>query len=432
MTAPSNPHMRRGWCPGVRRPMETGDGLLVRVHPPGGGLTASQARLIAAAAETHGNGHLDITARGNLQIRGVSDGTYPALLRRLDEAGLVEPEGDGPLRLTAVSPLAGSDPNDHADAFALAQAVEGKAGELQDLPAKVFVAVDGGGSMALDGIGADLHLLATGEDEIACALASPEDLVWIGATSLAQAPTAASSILAGFAAMRRSGRTEARRIRDLAPHLARELAALASLAPAASPSRRRAAPRAGVFDLGDGHAVLMALPFGRCDAAQLTHAATWSERLGNGKIRLSFTRGLLLPGVTKADGAALVDEARRFGFIVDASDPRLSVLACPGKPACASAWTPAHDDALRIADAARELLAGGATIHVSGCAKGCAHPSAADVTLVGRENGSYGVVAGGSSRDASLTERSIEEVMTCLSVLKNPRDLHRAFEETAP
>jgi precorrin-3B synthase len=432
MTVSSNPHMRRGWCPGVRRPMETGDGLLVRVHPAGGALTAAQARLIAGAAVTHGNGHLDVTARGNLQIRGVSGSTYPALLERLDEAGLVEPEQDGPLRLTAVSPLAGIDPNDLVDALALAQAIEDKTGELRDLPAKVFVAVDGGGSVSLDGIGADLHLLATGKDEIACGLASPEGPVWIGTTSLAQAPAATSSILAGFAAMRRSGSTEARRIRDLAPNLAGELAKLAPLASAASPSRRPVASRAGAFDLENDRAVLMALPFGRCDAAQLTHAAAWSECFGNGGIRLSFTRGLLLPGVAKADGPALMGEARRLGFIVDASDPRLSVLACPGKPACAGAWTPAHEDALRIADAAQELLTAGATVHVSGCRKGCAHQGRADLTLVGHKNGSYGVVLDGSAGKASLIERSIEEIMTRLSSLKNPQDLRLALEETAP
>jgi precorrin-3B synthase len=127
-----------------------------------------------------------------------------------------------------------------------------------------------------------------------------------------------------------------------------------------------------------------------------------------------------------------MDEARRLGFIVDGDDPRLNLLACPGKPACAGAWTSAPRDALRIADAARELLTSGATIHVSGCAKGCAHPGAADLTLMGRENGSYGVVAGGSSRDAALVERSFEEIMARLSVLKNPGDLRRALEETAP
>ena len=100
---------RRGWCPGVRRPMETGDGLLVRLHPFAGRLTADRARLIAEAAREFGNGHLDITARGNLQIRGVSDETYPGLLALLEREGLAEPEGEGPNRLTIVSPLAGLD-----------------------------------------------------------------------------------------------------------------------------------------------------------------------------------------------------------------------------------------------------------------------------------------------------------------------------------
>src|SRR4051794_18733471 len=108
---------RRGWCPGVRRPMATGDGLLVRLHPFGGRLTAHRAHLIAGAAREHGNGHLDITARGNLQIRGVSDGTYPSLLPLLESEALIEPMGDGPNRLTAVSPLAGLDPLDHCDAL---------------------------------------------------------------------------------------------------------------------------------------------------------------------------------------------------------------------------------------------------------------------------------------------------------------------------
>ena len=36
MSAQDNIVRRRGWCPGVRRPMETGDGLLVRVMGFGG------------------------------------------------------------------------------------------------------------------------------------------------------------------------------------------------------------------------------------------------------------------------------------------------------------------------------------------------------------------------------------------------------------
>src|SRR4051794_29348776 len=87
------PPTRRGWCPGVLTPMPTDDGLLVRLHPPAGALTADQARAVAGAARACGNGHLDVTGRGNLQIRGVRVESHPALVERLAAVGLVEPAG---------------------------------------------------------------------------------------------------------------------------------------------------------------------------------------------------------------------------------------------------------------------------------------------------------------------------------------------------
>ncbi|MBA1156704.1 precorrin-3B synthase [Microvirga mediterraneensis] len=406
---------RRGWCPGVRRPMATGDGLLVRLHPLSGRLTAGQARIIAEAARTYGNGHLDITARGNLQIRGVSEGTFPALLARLEREGLVEPEGDGPNRLTALSPLAGLDPFDHGDPLALARAIEDKAVHLDGLPAKFFVAVDGGGAMPLDAIGADLHLVATGKgDAIAFGLATAEGLHWIGTAGCGRAPEAVLSILAGFAAMRLSGRTGARRLRDLEPGLPEELATSAALAPAAVPQQRPAAIPAGLLPTTSGQAVLLALPFGRCQTAQLDQTAAWSERFGRGEIRLSFTRGLLLPGVAGEHVAPLMAEAADAGFITAADDPRLSLIACPGKPDCASGLTPAPTDALRIAETCGDVLTQRMSVHVSGCPKGCAHPGKADLTLVGRADGRYDVVPHGSTRDMSSLHLSIDEIMTRL------------------
>ena len=41
---------------------------------------------------------------------------------------------------------------------------------------------------------------------------------------------------------------------------------------------------------------------------------------------------------------------------------------------------------------------GAATIHVSGCRKGCAHPGTAALTIVGTERG-CGIIANGSVRD---------------------------------
>jgi len=424
MSAQPASQRRRGWCPGVRRPMATGDGLLVRLHPFAGRLTAHQARLVAEAAREYGNGHLDITARGNLQVRGVSEATYPDLLAILDREGLTEPEGDGPNRLVTVSPLAGLDPCDRFDTLALAEAIERSCASLEYLPAKFFVAIDGGGSMPLDAIGADLLLTAGENDTVVFGTPSGG----IGACPLSDAPDAAHAILSGFAEMRRTGRTEARRLRDLEPHLVQGLAASAALLPATAVPKRPAAPRAGILALAGDHAVLLALPFGRCGAAPLMQAAQWSERFGTGAIRLSFTRGLLLPGIADKHVPALLAEAAQAGFITDAQDPRLSLIACPGKPDCASASTPAPADALRLAAACGDL-ARSAMLHVSGCPKGCAHPGSADLTLVGRPDGRYDVVCNGSASDISSLHLSLDEIMTRLLPAKTSADLCRAFPE---
>lgn len=58
-------------------------------------------------------------------------------------------------------------------------------------------------------------------------------------------------------------------------------------------------------------------------------------------------------------------------------------------------------DAAALAGTAADLLTQGMTLHVSGCVKACAHPAAADLTLVGRE-GRYDVVLGGTTRDKSM------------------------------
>jgi sulfite reductase beta subunit-like hemoprotein len=93
------------------------------------------------------------------------------------------------------------------------------------------------------------------------------------------------------------------------------------------------------------------------------------------------------------------------GLILDPEDPRRRVAACVGAPACLNATTDVRGDAARLA----ALVDVGTLLHVSGCAKGCAHPRAATVTLTGR-NGSYDLVHNGSPSDSpSLTGLTLDE-----------------------
>ena len=85
------PDLRKGWCPGALRPMLAKDGLLVRLRITGGLVSAKRAQALADLAEAHGSGLFDLSARANLQMRGVRPDTLPALARRVERSRLVGP-----------------------------------------------------------------------------------------------------------------------------------------------------------------------------------------------------------------------------------------------------------------------------------------------------------------------------------------------------
>ena len=68
----------KGWCPSLYQPMQAGDGLLVRVTPFDARLLAAAAHGLADAAGRHGNGIIELTQRGNLQVRGLTPATLAA------------------------------------------------------------------------------------------------------------------------------------------------------------------------------------------------------------------------------------------------------------------------------------------------------------------------------------------------------------------
>ncbi len=160
------PETRVGWCPGARRPMPSRDGFIVRVKPRGATLSLHQATGIAAAARTFGNGALDLTSRANLQIRGASDASLPALTEALDRLGLLDPDlGAEARRNVMMSPLAGFDPEAWLDIRPVVAALEDRltadAG-LAALPAKFGFAVSDGGRLRLGNVGADVTFDAGG------------------------------------------------------------------------------------------------------------------------------------------------------------------------------------------------------------------------------------------------------------------------------
>jgi precorrin-3B synthase len=389
--------------------METGDGWLVRLHPPGGTLTPAQLRRVAALAQETGNGLVEISGRGNLQIRGVRPEAHPTLVEALltddliDEAG-----GTGPQRLVLTSPLAGQDASDLIDAAMLAAEIERAGRAVAGLPAKTSVIVDGGGNLALDGFPADLHLVATGSETIAVGLPGG---TWLGPVAPRNAAAATIALLYGFAACRRTDPVRLHRLRDLSDDQTAALIVDCALARTSPPPPRPTPQRVGIVTLSSSRFALIAgMPFGRSDAATLAGLSDAAAELGVTDIRFSPWRGLAFLGLGRDAAMGLAAQCEARGLITRNDDPRLSVQACSGKPACPRGETRTMADAAVLAKAAAPLLAAGRTLHLSACVKSCAHAGAADLTLVGRD-GRYDVVIGGATRDKPSARLDLSQIV---------------------
>jgi precorrin-3B synthase len=418
MSHPSKDQLRRGWCPGTLKPMETGDGWLVRLHPPGARLTPAQLRRIAALAAGHGNGLIEISARANLQIRGVTAESHPALVACLLAEHLVdEHEGDGPQRLTLVSPLAGGGSEPCLDVVALSATIEAAARTIPGLPPKFGIVIDDG-AQSLDGVTSDIRLIGLRAGRIVIGLA---DQLWRGPVASNEAAATVETILRSFAALRGTA-PELRHLRDLTPDA---LASLTTVPEAPAPAPRPPPRRTGLFALGPGRfAALVGLPFGRCDAATLDRLGAGAERA---EIRLSPWRGLAFRDLGHTQAKALMALAGELGLVTRDDDPRLSVQTCAGSPACSRAEAPTMADAAVLSHAAADLLAQGVRLHVSGCVKACAHPAAADLTLLARA-GRYDVVPNGTTRDAAIATLDLSALA---ARLQPGQELHARLAKAA-
>ena len=156
--------MIRGWCPGALRPMPSGDGLIVRLRVTGGILGARLAMDIARWSRRWGNGQIDLSNRGNLQLRGLSAENLGALQDAVADAGLLDkdPAAEA-VRNVIASPLAGIDPTAVLDIRPVVARLEERlAGDraLHALPGKFGFAVESIDLLADGGAGLQRHFLA--------------------------------------------------------------------------------------------------------------------------------------------------------------------------------------------------------------------------------------------------------------------------------
>ena len=388
----------KGWCPGALRPMLSGDGWMVRVRPHGGRLTQVQAQGIARLAALHGNGRIDISARANLQIRGVTETSHTPLIVGLRDLGLIDPTPEAEARRNIlVSPF--WTPGDGTQDIAAALDKALAAPDAPDLPGKFGFSIDPARWPVLRKSSADVRIerLPTGW------LVRAEGFI-VGAlvASHAEAAEAAVELARWFVDIRDGAGSPGRmaglwpketvqqRHRRLPGRFRHESGGIVWL------ETKR--PSVGACPQGR----LVGLAFGQTDAPALAALADC------GALRLTPWRMLLVEGLAAPPGIP--------GLIHDPDDPLLNVIACTGAPGCPQAL---GETRALARDLAPQVLPG-MTLHVSGCAKGCAHPGPTDLTLTATGHG-YDLIRNGSASDTpSLTGLAPETIRDFLKASHAP------------
>jgi precorrin-3B synthase len=384
---------KRGFCPRVWTPMASGDGLIVRVHPGLAELQAERLRTLVTLAERYGNGQIDVTRRANLQLRGIDECRLPALQQALVESGWAAPSQAGERHFALLaSPLLALDAKNAPLAFVareLERALLTSAAPGQLHP-KLCIAVDDAERLLRDQP-FDLALWPSARDsrlvELAvsdaekrpvllgsCALEDALPLV-LGVIDLLSTQTTRPLRMHEWAAVAGLGSLLA----ALSPKLVRAEGqgdGLSGAAPTLIGAQRRARSWFG-----------LALPFGSGSGDQWRTLLGLSEQFGDGALRLTTRREVLLLDVPERAHAALLEAAEDAGFICRADDPLARVTACTGAPLCSAAHGETRALARTLAQVVHPFLMHGGRLHVSGCVKSCAHSGASELTLVHAADG---------------------------------------------
>lgn len=357
--------------------MQTGDGLLARLTPDAP-IPIHAFIALCEASMRDGNGIVEITQRGSIQIRGLTSSSASDFARTVESLGL----GDENRPSLLPPPLAGIDATATVDVRPLLADLRLALSNRPDLAAlgpKVSVVVDSDGELHLDAVPADVRLHVTSTDDVHVAIGgSANDSIALGWIETDQVLTVVDELLARIAARGRDARA-----RDLTSgsDIAHLRARLDNRAP---PTVRPPYEPVGLHRLKSGNVALgMSPAFGHTTGATLQRTLRAAEKLGVTQIRPAPGRALLFIELSPTAAHELAAIAATEGFIVASNDSRRHVFACAGSPACGSATLSTRDLAPAVAIAARTWLDRSTTVHLSGCGKGCAYPGTAALTLTG-------------------------------------------------
>jgi precorrin-3B synthase len=352
-------------CPGALQMHSAADGALARVRLPGGMIAPRQLEALAHAADRFGSPAMELTSRGNIQIRGIRDEkAATALADAVAGAGLLPSLTHERVRNILASPLSGRVGGD-ADVREWVRRLDAAicaAPDLAALPGRFWFSVDDGRG-DVSGLAADAGVHVTG-DSVALLLAGRD-------TGVRFTPADVVPALVSIARRFLEIRGDAWRVAELAD----PSALVDGLARSAEPGATWAPvsrPPVGWIRQDDGRIALGAgAPLGVLQARVAEYLAAIDAPMV-----ITPWRSVLVCDLDEGVADTALRVLAPFGLVFDEGSPWLDVSACTGSPGCE------HSAADVRADAARAVGdTSTARRHFVGCERACGSPPAAEVLI---------------------------------------------------
>jgi precorrin-3B synthase len=335
---------------------QAADGALARVRLPGGMITAAQLATLAGLSSEFGSGTLELTTRGNLQVRGITDVT--AVAEAVATAGLLPSTTHERVRNIVASPLSGrvggnADVRPWVGELDAAIRAEPR---LVELGGRFWFSLDDGRA-DVSGLSADVgvHVLSDG---YALLLAGRDTGVRVNDVTETLIRVALRFVEIRGNAWRV---TELVDLSDLLPGV--ELGA--PFAPVTKPP-------VGWIEQYDGRVTLgAAVPLGVLPARVAEYLAAIEAPLV-----VTPWRSVLVCDLDEEVAEVALRVLAPLGLVFDENSPWLTVSACTGSPGCA------HSAADVRADAAQSLDEDSAVHrHFVGCERACGSPLTGEVLV---------------------------------------------------
>lgn len=350
-------------CPGALRVHQAADGPLARIRLPGGMLTPAQLDALAGAAAEFAGTTLELTGRGNLQLRAITD--TAAVAEAVTAAGLLPSPEHELIRNIVASPLSG-----RAGGLAdvrpwvtrLDEALRADPA-LAALPGRFLFGIDDG-TGDVSGLAADAGVQAVSSDQVALLLAGADTGVRLGVD---EAVPALLTVARRFLTVRGN----AWRITELDT----SDALIAGYEPGADrlsvdPVTR---PPVGWIPQHDGRVTLAAaVPLGVLTARQAQFIAAVDA-----PVVITPWRSLLICDLDEAVADTALRVLAPLGLVFDDASPWLTVGSCVGSPGCGRSRADVRAEATRAVHAG--TVAG--PVYYAGCERACGRPAYGQVLV---------------------------------------------------